>query len=95
MFKQFVCILAMAASVPAAAAQTRIVRFDDLNLSAPAGLERLERRIDGAARAVCGAERDQRQSLTLQAGADKCVAEAKARAMAQVAALETGAARGG
>lgn len=98
MFKTFACLMAasaaLATAVPAVAG-TRMVRFDDLNLATPAGVDRLESRIAGAARQVCGARDDYRQSLVLQAATKKCIAEAKARAMDQVARLDIGAARGG
>jgi UrcA family protein len=94
MFKTIACVVALAAAVPAAA-ESRLVRYDDLNLSSPAGIERLERRIDGAARQVCGLRYDFRQSLIVQAATKKCMVEAKANAMAKVAQLETSATRGG
>lgn len=53
MIKQFACILALAASIPASA-ESRQVRYDDLNLSTVAGKNHLDRRISAAARAVCG-----------------------------------------
>ena len=96
MLKTLIGALALAATLPAAAAaETRVVRYDDLKLTTPAGLERLERRINNAAREVCDASTDYRESLILLADAKKCIAEAKARAMAQVARLDTRAARGG
>lgn len=96
MFKTLIGALALAATLPvAAAAETRVVRYDDLNLTTPAGIERLERRISGAARDVCGVGSNHRSSLIMLADTKKCIAEAKARAMAQVARLDTGATRGG
>lgn len=96
MLKTLIGALALAAILPAAAAaETRAVRYDDLNLASSAGFDRLERRIDNAAREVCGAGSDYRESLILLAETKKCIADAKARAMAQVARLDTGAARGG
>ena len=95
MFKTLIGALALAATLPAAAAETRVVRYDDLNLANAAGIERLERRINNAARDVCGATSDYRESLVMLADTKKCIAEAKARAMAQVARLDIGAARGG
>ena len=95
MLKTLIGALALAATVPAVAAESRTVRYDDLNLASAAGIERLESRINGAARQVCGARDDYRQSLMLQAETKKCIADAKARAMAQVARLEASAARGG
>lgn len=94
MFKTIACVLAIAAAVPAAA-ESRVVRYDDLNLSSAAGMKAFERRLDGAARQVCGASYDYRQSLTLQASTKKCVAEAKARARSDFAARDINQARGG
>lgn len=94
MLRTFIGAVALAASVPAFAEQSRTVRYNDLNLASPAGIERLEDRINGAARLVCGARDDYRQSLILQAETRKCIADAKARAMAQVARLEAKAVRG-
>ena len=96
MLKTMIGALALAATLPAAAAaETRLVRYDDLNLASPAGFERLERRINHAAREVCRASSDYRQTLILLPETKKCIAEAKAGAMAQVARLDAGAVRGG
>lgn len=93
MLKTMIGVLALAATLPAAA-ETRAVRYDDLNLASSAGVERLERRIHNAARDACRIP-DFRVSLTEKAAGDKCVAETKARAMEQVARLDLGVARGG
>lgn len=95
MLKTLIGAMALAATVPAFAVESRVVRYDDLNLASPAGIERLERRINGAARLVCGARKDNRESLMLLPETRKCIADAKARAMAKVAVLEANAARGG
>jgi len=94
MFKTIACVFALAAAVPAVA-DTRVVRYDDLNLATTSSVERLETHIHNAAHQVCGARDDYRKSLMLEAATRKCVADAKAKAMAQVAQLEAGAARGG
>lgn len=94
MLKSLACVLALTAAVPAVA-ETRVVRYDDLNLSSPAGLERLDRRIDAATRQVCGADETYRSSLADRGAVRKCIAEAKARAADQVARREIGATRGG
>lgn len=95
MFKTMIGALALAATLPAVAAETRQVRYDDLNLATPTGVQSLERRIDGAARDVCGVTgaRDVGPTTFVQDRA--CMAAAKAKAASQVAALQTGAARGG
>lgn len=59
MLKSLTCALALAASLPVAAAAEPVVRhevvhFDDLNLASPAGVKALERRINSTARRVCG-----------------------------------------
>lgn len=96
MFKTAIGVLALAAALPAAAAtESRSVRYDDLNLASPAGQERLQRRIDSAAREVCGAANPTRESLAVMAASQKCIAEAKTRAKAQVARATTSEARGG
>lgn len=93
MLKTLICALALGAALPAA--ETRVVRYDDLNLSTEAGMKRLETRINGAARVVCGAGGNYRESLAALAAKQKCISESKARAMAQVARIDTRAARGG
>ena len=51
----FSIALALAASTPAfAQGPTRTVRYDDLNLSTPAGVAQLDRRIAQAAETICG-----------------------------------------
>lgn len=94
MFKTIFGVLALAAALPAAAAESRTVRYDDLNLASPAGQDRLQRRIDGAARDVCGGGQT-RESLAMLAETQKCIAEARTRARAQVARAIRADARGG
>lgn len=92
MFKAIACALALTASLPAAANDlvetSVIVRHDDLKLSSPAGMERLERRIHAAARTVCGASTSRELALGVAARNRACVTKAKAGAMAQVALLD-------
>lgn len=96
MLKTMIGALALAATLPAAAGETRLVRYDDLNLASPAGMERLQRRIDAAARGVCGDENSRRVlGVAAQAGIRACMAEAKAKAARQVTALDPNQARGG
>lgn len=88
--------LALAATIPAVAGETRLVRYDDLNLASPAGQERLQRRIDTAARRVCGDANARRVlGLATSTKARACIAKAKANAADQVAALDIKQARGG
>lgn len=102
MLKSIVCALALAATFPALAAdggslasESRIVRYDDLNLASPAGMKRLERRIDAAARAVCGLGSAGPTAPSEFAKSRVCMTAAKAGAAKQVAALDIAQARGG
>jgi UrcA family protein len=95
MFKTLAFVAALAAAIPATAQDTRAVRYDDLNLASAQGMKILERRIDGAARQVCGASYDYRQTLTLEAATRKCVVAAKARAKSELAARDIGVVLGG
>jgi UrcA family protein len=47
-------VLSLAHAAPVADPQSRVVRYDDLNLGTSAGVEALYRRIKEAARDVCG-----------------------------------------
>lgn len=101
MLKTVIGALALTAALPAAAATDAveqasvIVRYDDLNLSTPAGLERLDRRIDAAARTVCGIRSTSLLNPGAFANGRACMAAAKAKAAKQVAALEIAPSRGG
>ena len=64
-----------------------IVQYDDLNLATRSGVERLELRINKAARAVCGADVVQTGSRIASVKAKRCVAVAKASAMQQFASV--------
>lgn len=88
--------LALAVALPAAAqTETRLVRYDDLNLANPAGMTQLERRISAAARAVCHVS-DARMGGPGEAiKASQCIAKAKASAKRQVAALDRKTTLGG
>lgn len=88
--------LALAAALPAAAqTETRLVRYHDLNLANAAGIERLEHRINAAARAVCtvsaARHNDPGEAVKVRA----CMAKAKASADRQVAALDRKSMLGG
>lgn len=101
MLKTLIGALVLTAALPAAAASddvqhtSVIVRYDDLNLANPAGMERLERRINAAAREVCGIRSSSRSRPGEFADGRACMAAAKAKAAKQVAALEIAPARGG
>ena len=95
MLKTFIGVLALAATLPAAAAPSRVVQYGDLDLTRAAGMERLERRIDAAARSVCNVGSGRVIGVSEYAQGRACIAEAKAKAAQQVAQLETRNARGG
>ncbi len=87
--------LALAATVPAnAQVETRVVRYDDLNLTRKAGMDRFGQRIRSAARAVCSVSTG-RVAVGEVARTRECVAKAKAGADRQVGALDRDTALGG
>jgi UrcA family protein len=71
------------ASDPSDSAPTEVVKFQDLNLSASAGIATLYRRISAASRHVCGAD-DGDKDLHGRSIRQACVKDAEARAVAQV-----------
>ena len=91
------CLAAVAAAMLAAGADALIaapgfaqttsvvVRYDDLKLGAPGAAEVLQRRIDVAARQVCGGEPDLRD-LDRRPAYAACRADATQRALAQLQA---------
>lgn len=96
MLKSITCALALAASLPIAAAAAaepvvtrEVVRFDDLNLASPAGVKALERRIGNAARRVCGYNETRGFSFILPKEISTCMNNALASARQQVA-VKTG-----
>ena len=92
MLKTITFALAAAAAattaVPATAQESRVVRYDDLNLASQAGVERLERRIDQAARSVCGYGFERTRPGEL-ARSRECFAKARAQAREQMARLDS------
>jgi UrcA family protein len=76
--------LAAAIALPAAA-ETVAVEYADLDLSTKAGQDQLERRIDNAARAVCGVDNARTGTRLRSQDAKDCYAEAKAQVHAQIA----------
>lgn len=96
MMKSLIAAMALTTALPALASESRVVRYDDLNLASPAGMERLDRRIDRAARSICGLGGTARiVGLRALEAAGDCLAKAKASAARQVAAAEARQARGG
>lgn len=91
MLKSLACALVLAASFPVAAAaetdvRNEVVRFDDLNLASPAGVTALERRINAAARRVCGYQDTRGGSKIIPKEYYDCLDNALASARQQVAA---------
>lgn len=89
MLKTIIGVLALTTTLPVAAQDSRVVRYDDLNLAVQAGQDRLERRIDAAARSVCRAEAGRIADLRENARSRACIKEATARATSQVPAPAT------
>lgn len=90
MLKSIACALALAATLPAAAAaetieRSEVVRFDDLNLASPAGVATLERRIATAARRVCAYNEPRGASYIAPRDLTECMTNALASARQQVA----------
>ncbi len=96
MLKTLIGVLALATTMPAVAGESRLVRYSDLDLATTAGAEQLDRRINSAARNVCRSGGTARVlGLAENAEIRACVAEAKAKAARQVAALAPTQTRGG
>ena len=82
----FAATCAVLAGAPAAAEEMSILT-NDLNLSTPQGQKILERRIDTAARKICGMDRTSTGTRLRSREADACFREAKAAAHKQFTAL--------
>ena len=85
----------LALSASAAQAETALVTYSDLNLDSAAGQKTLERRIEKAAREVCGQWAGGTRNLRSDMAARACFEKAKAGAGAQVASLVDDQALGG
>jgi len=72
-------------AVPAAAETSVGVKYSDLNLSTKEGQDRLERRIDSAARSACGMDEIRTGRFTPSTAQRQCYAQTKASVHAQVA----------
>lgn len=68
-------------------AESMAIQYNDLNLSTEQGQKTLERRIDAAANKVCGAENARTGTRLLSREQRECVAEARAKAREQFAAI--------
>ncbi len=89
MIKKFVCALALAATATAANAETLSIKTSDLDLSTEAGVKKLDKRIDSAARRVCKAYESNTGSRLMPAGTSECIKRASAEAKQRFAALST------
>jgi UrcA family protein len=74
--------LAALSSAASANSVTHIVRYSDLNLNSEAGRATLDRRINRAARVVCGSPST--AALQDKLNVEKCYAAARASAEAQL-----------
>jgi UrcA family protein len=72
-------------AAPAAAGTSVAVKYADLDLSTRAGQQKLERRIDSAARSACGMDQVQTGRLTPSTAQRQCYAQTKASVHDQVA----------
>jgi UrcA family protein len=72
-------------AAPAAAGASVGVKYSDLDLSTRAGQQKLERRIDSAAREACGMGEVRTGRFTPSTAQRQCYAEAKASVHDQVA----------
>ena len=95
-------ILALAAAalaVPAIAAEDSgsavVVSYGDLDLASKAGQEELDRRLERAARSVCGLDADRTGTRLPSADARRCYREARADLDKQFASLVRADVRGG
>ena len=77
-------LAATAFAVPAAA-ETVEVKYDDLDLSTRAGQDKLERRIESAARSACGMSDIRTGRLTPSTAQRQCFQQTKASVHEQVA----------
>ncbi|HUQ13818.1 MAG TPA: UrcA family protein [Novosphingobium sp.] len=90
MFKLLASAAALAAAtIPAAASaddtqRSVEVRYDDLNLESDAGQARLDQRIAGAVRSVCGVANGP-QSIRQRAAQQACARDARNQATLEVA----------
>ena len=97
MKKTIIAIAALATTAvatPALAGQMQ-VKYSDLNLATPEGQERLERRIDRAAREICEVDTVRTGTRVRSASARSCYIAAKKSAQQQFAQLVDEARLGG
>lgn len=92
-------LAAVALAVPAAASEAGAVsvgvRYNDLNLATKAGQDELDRRLDRAARSVCGMDRITVGTRLASAESRRCYREARTSLDKRFAALVENRASGG
>ena len=74
---------------------TMQIQFDDLNLDTPSGQKQLDRRLDRAARSVCGLDAARTTTRIKDNSARECYEKALASAKSQVATIIEEQQRGG
>ena len=79
--------LALPAAPALAQSQSLDIEYKDLNLATPEGQDQLDRRIDRAARAFCGADQPLIGTRVIPREVRKCVASVKKQANSQMATL--------
>ena len=90
-----IAAIGLVAVSTSATAASVIVPYEDLNLSSPAGQKVLDRRIDRAAKKVCGYDEPTVGTRLRDPEAATCVARAKAASHAQMASIAEKEAKGG
>ena len=80
-------VLALAVPAAPAFAEEKAVSYSDLNLASHEGQETLERRIAQALEEVCQTNKVRTGSRIKSSDSRRCMAEARANAKAQVAAI--------
>ena len=90
-----IAALGLAATAVSAQSEGIDVSFGDLNLSTPEGQMVLDRRIDQAAREICGVEEVRVGTRIRDSRSIACFKEARAKSRAQVAAIIERTAKGG
>lgn len=91
MKKTLVALAAIGLAIPAVPAvaqgQSLDIPYADLNLATPEGQDQLDRRIEDAARKVCGGDRPVTSTRIKSRANSTCVASVKKQAKAQIASI--------
>jgi UrcA family protein len=78
------CVATVAQAASDRDVQQQVVSYSDLELGSEAGSAILRARIESAARDVCGLRRDVPLPIELRVPMQKCTAQARARALAEL-----------